>query len=78
MDIDQGFDATGAKVAFKLYRCSSVKIAGINLEGNVLAMDFTPLKAKVGEDVHVILGYNLIRKFNWVMDFKNKTWATDN
>lgn len=75
MDIDQGSDATGATIAFKLYRCNSIEIAGKKLEGNVLAMDFKPLKAKVGSDVHIILGYNVIRQMNWIMDFKNNTWA---
>jgi len=75
MNIDQGTDATGALVQFKLFRCADLKVGGISLEGNILSMDFAPLRRKIGEEVCLILGFNHIRKLNWNFDLNSNLWS---
>ncbi len=75
MDIPGGSDATGSNVFFKLYKGKGLKIQGHQLVGNVLSMNFEPLKKKLGVDVDIILGFNHIRQLNWSFDLHTKTWS---
>ena len=74
MDIPNGSDATGNSVYFKLYRMKGLDIGGHQLSGNVLVMDFAPLKNKINNEAKIILGFNHIRQLNWSFDLQNKKW----
>ena len=77
MDIPNGSDATGNSVSFKLYKTESIEIDGIKLSGNVLSMDFRPLRRKVDKEVNVILGFNYIRQLNWMFHLPDMKWSVE-
>jgi hypothetical protein len=72
-----GYDATGARVAFALYRTSAIEVDGHSLSGNVLAMDYEPLRANLTPGTRVILGTNLLKELNWDFDFKLWQFRSD-
>ena len=69
----------GARFASKIYKVKSLDLG----EGRVLrdvyaiAYDFGRLRAALGRDVSVLIGYNVIKRFNWDFDFRtpeSPTW----
>ncbi|HEY8126012.1 MAG TPA: aspartyl protease family protein [Methylocystis sp.] len=69
----------GNRIALKVYKIKSLDLG----EGRVLrdlyaiSYDFGALRAALGRDVQVLIGYNLIRKFEWDFDFRtpeSPTW----
>ncbi|HWU44591.1 MAG TPA: hypothetical protein VN132_14165 [Bdellovibrio sp.] len=74
-DIDGGTDYTGKPVTIKLYQVESITVAGVEFKNlKVLAFDFSNVRAGVGHDTHFILGYNIIRKMNWMIDLRTRRW----
>lgn len=74
MDIENGSDAAGNKIFFKLYSAENLIINGHKTKGNFLSMDFKPLRGKIGPDVNMILGFNHIRQLNWEFDLDSMKW----
>lgn len=68
----------GARIASKMYKIKSLDLG----EGRVLrdvyaiSYDFGGLRAALGRDVSVLIGYNVIRSFNWDFDFSAPEWPT--
>ena len=69
----------GNQISSKVYKIKSLDLG----EGRVLrdlyaiSYDFGALGDALGRDVHVLIGYNLIRKFEWDFDFRapdSPTW----
>ncbi len=69
----------GNQISLKVYKIKSLDLG----EGRVLrdlyaiSYDFGALGDALGPDVHVLIGYNLIRKFEWDFDFRtpeSPTW----
>jgi hypothetical protein len=65
-------EAGGRKISSKIYKIKEIDLG----EGRIvrdlyaLAYDFGPLRAILGPDAPFILGYNLVSKLNWELDFR--------
>lgn len=75
--ITNGLDATGNTVKLDLYNFDGLEVEGKILHGTIMSMDFKLLREKIGKNVKMILGTNLIRNNNWCFDRTNKTWSID-
>lgn len=73
-NIDEGLDGLGNPVAFKLYSVKNLSIGSNVFSGNVLAMDFGPLRKHFGDGTKMILGFNFLRKVNWILDLRHGNW----
>lgn len=69
----------GKRIWSKIYRIKSLDLG----EGHVLrdlyaiSYDFGALRGALGRDVHLLIGYNLIKRFDWDFDFRaadSPTW----
>jgi len=69
----------GRRISSKIYRIKSLDLG----EGHVLrdlyaiSYDFGALRAALGRNVHILIGYNLIKRFDWDFDFRapdTPTW----
>jgi len=72
-------EAGGAAFASKIYKIKALDLGdGRVLKGvYALAYDFGPLREALGPQAPFILGYNLIGRLNWTLDFtqpKAPTW----
>lgn len=47
------------------------------LRETIMSMDFKLIREKMGTEVKIILGTNLIRNNNWYFDRVEKTWSID-
>lgn len=67
-------EASGARIAARLYRINQLDLGeGHPLKGvYALAYDFGPLREALGPQVPIILGYNVLSRFNWELDFTSK------
>lgn len=67
-------EASGARISTRLYRIRQLDFgAGHSVKGvYALAYDFSPLRDALGPEAPVILGYNLLSKFDWDLDFTAK------
>jgi predicted aspartyl protease len=75
--IDNGQDALGNWVPMDLYLVDVLKIGLEDMACVLLAMDFTMLKQKIGAEVKLIVGTNLMRGRRWHFDFEAGLWAQD-
>ncbi|MBM3562998.1 MAG: hypothetical protein FJX48_07565 [Alphaproteobacteria bacterium] len=69
----------GARIASKIYRIKSLDFGDGRVLHDVYAIsyDFGGLRAALGRDVSVLIGYNVIKRFNWDFDFRtpeSPTW----
>ncbi|NRA67722.1 MAG: hypothetical protein HRU19_24790 [Pseudobacteriovorax sp.] len=72
-ELTTGIDATGNPVKMKLYKLKALSILGTKFADiSVLAFDFKPIRPYFNRDVQLILGFNLLSKKNWVLDFPNR------
>ena len=69
---DNGTDILNHRFSYDVYRSKELLIAGSMEEGNVAAAS-TPSAINDAHDG--LLGYNLIRKLNWLLDPKMRVWA---
>jgi hypothetical protein len=77
---ERGSDASGARLASKLYRIKEVDLGEGHVARDVYALvyDFGPLRTALGNRTSFILGYNLLSQFKWGLDFRKPdapTWA---
>lgn len=76
-DID-GNDGGGHKVTMKLYKIKALDIDGIRVMNEyILAFDFGTLRNYFGENTPLIVGFNIITKYNWTLDLKNRLWKVE-
>lgn len=76
-DID-GNDAGGKPIKLKLFKLKTIEINGLLLTDEVvLAFDFGDFRDYFGADVPIILGFNIITKFNWTIDLRNSLWSVE-
>ena len=75
--ITNGVDATGNAVKLNLYKFDGLQVGGKTLRGTIMSMDFKLIREKMGTEVKIILGTNLIRNNNWYFDRVEKTWSID-
>lgn len=69
----------GARIASKMYKIKSLDFGSGRVLRNLYAIsyDFGGLRAALGADVSFLIGYNVIKKFNWDFDFRtpdSPTW----
>lgn len=74
-EIDNGLDATGEPVKFKLYEFKNLKMGDFSINGRMMAMDFATVRSQVGHDIQILLGFNLIQLKTWHLDLLNFRWA---
>lgn len=71
-------EAGGKHFAARIYKIKELDLG----EGRILrdihaiAYDFGALRAVLGRETRFILGYNLVSKFNWELDFKSPNSPT--
>jgi predicted aspartyl protease len=73
-----GGDTTGANVTLAIYKARLLKV-GTSVFHNlkVLATDLSGIRAAIGENVRVAIGYNVIINHAWHFDLKNRRWSVD-
>ncbi len=69
----------GAQIASRIYKIKSLDLGEGRMLHDVYAIsyDFGGLRAALGRDVSVLIGCNVIRRFNWDFDFsapESPTW----
>ncbi len=69
----------GARIASKVYKIKSLDFGDGRMLSDVYAIsyDFGGLRAALGRDVSVLIGCNVMRRFNWDFDFRSPespTW----
>ncbi len=71
--------STGSKREVALYRAAGLQIGNVSLAGrDFVAFDLSDLRKNLGNDqVEMILGYDVISRFDWTFDWKSRTWAAD-
>ncbi|MGD9544431.1 MAG: aspartyl protease family protein [Methylocystis sp.] len=69
----------GKRISLKFYKIKSLDLGDGLVLRDIYAMsyDFGALRAALGRNVHFLIGYNLIRNFDWDLDFSqpdSPTW----
>ncbi|WP_292529170.1 hypothetical protein [Methylocystis sp.] len=69
----------GARIASKMYKIKSLDFGDGRVLRDLYAIsyDFGGLRAALGADVSILIGYNVIKRFNWDFDFRtpdSPTW----
>lgn len=68
-------DATGEKIEVSVYNLKRLLIGSHQLENlSVFATDLSTLR-KQADNSMILLGYNAIAPFNWVLDHSSKRWT---
>jgi len=65
-------EAGGKKFSSKIYRIRELDLGDGRIARDVhaLAYDFGPLRAALGKETTLILGFNLLSRFTWGLDFR--------
>ena len=72
----QGTDATGATVATPIFTMLGATVSDLELPPlRVAGVDLSGVNATIETPMDLILGYNLLRWANWLMDFPRGRWA---
>ena len=72
----QGTDATGATVATPIFTMLGATLSDLELPPlRVAGVDLSGVNATIETPMDLILGYNLLRWANWLMDFPRGRWA---
>ena len=72
----QGTDATGATVATPIFTMLGATLSDLELPPlRVAGVDLSGVNATIETPMDLILGYNLLRWANWLMDFQRGRWA---
>ncbi|MBM3577500.1 MAG: hypothetical protein FJX40_07525 [Alphaproteobacteria bacterium] len=68
----------GKRMSTPVYRIKSIDLGGGRVLHDLYAIsyDFGALRNALGRDVHFLIGYNLIRRFDWDFDFRTPTAPT--
>jgi hypothetical protein len=70
----------GKKISSKIYKMKELDLGDGRVVRDLyaLAYDFGPLRQILGPNAPFILGYNLVSKFNWELDFRTPNAPTWN
>jgi hypothetical protein len=72
----QGTDSTGAKMATPLFIMAPTIIGNHEFPPHKVAgVDLSQVNSTTEVPMDLILGYNTLRKANWLFDFPRKRWA---
>ena len=72
----QGTDATGATVATPMFTMLGAKVGDLELPPlRVAGVDLSGVNATIETPMDLILGYNMLCRANWLMDFPRRRWA---
>lgn len=72
----QGMDATGATVATPMFTMLGAKVGDLELPPlRVAGVDLSGVNATIETPMDLILGYNMLCRANWLMDFPRRRWA---
>ena len=75
-DSSRGTDATGAAQETPMFLMAATTIGGVAFPPQKVAgVDLTPVNATLEVPMDLILGYNTLRKANWLLDFPRQRWA---
>jgi hypothetical protein len=68
----------GKRMSMQVYKIKSIDLGGGRILRDLYAIsyDFGGLRAALGRNVSFLIGYNLIRKFDWDFDFRTPTAPT--
>lgn len=73
---DNVVDGSDNPLSAKVYRATELKIGSRKLKNlYVLAVDLSTIRKGVSPDLHVVLGFNAIRRLDWYMDLDRKQWS---
>ena len=72
----QGTDATGATVATPMFTMLGAKVGDLELPPlRVAGVDLSGVNATIETPMDLILGYNMLCRANWLVDFPRRRWA---
>jgi len=72
----QGTDSTGASVATPMFTMLGARVGEVALPPlRVAGVDLSAVNATIETPMDIIIGYNLMRAANWLMDFPRRRWA---
>jgi hypothetical protein len=72
----EGTDSTGTSVATLMFTMTGAVIGDLALPPlRVAGVDLAGVNATIETPMDVIIGYNLMRAANWLMDFPRRRWA---
>ena len=68
-------DGIARETITKFYRAHELKIGNLSLSDVLVAsLDLGQL-SEVSPNIHAMIGFNVISKANWYLDFPGKKWA---
>lgn len=70
-------DAKGTPIKSELFKIKKLIIADKQLTDTYVFVTDMSYLTKTIPGVRMILGYNVISKFNWRMDYQNKSWSAN-
>ena len=69
-------DATGATVATPMFTMLGATVGDIELPPlRVAGVDLSGVNATIETPMDLILGYNMLCRANWLVDFPRRRWA---
>ena len=72
----QGTDATGATVATPMFTMLGATVGNLELPPlRVAGVDLSGVNTTIETPMDLILGYNMLCRANWLMDFPRRRWA---
>ncbi len=71
-------DPTGTSVPAAIYRMKSLRLGNMEVKNATVIAYSTEVLRRTVADLYMVLGYNIIRQYNWHMDVKNKKWQVIN
>ena len=72
----QGTDSTGTSVATPMFTMRGATVGeGALAPLRVAGVDLSGVNAAIETPMDIIIGYNLMRAANWLMDFPRRRWA---
>ena len=71
----QGTDGAGKPLLVQLFRANKIDVGDQTFENlYVAAIDLSVLRRGLAENVHAVIGFNLINKADWYFDAKTRIW----
>lgn len=71
----QGTDGAGKPLLVQLFRAKRITVGNETFKNlYVAAVDLAVLRRGISENVHAVIGFNLIAKADWYFDAKTRLW----
>jgi hypothetical protein len=75
-EFNNGMDSNGNPVKMTVYLLKKITIGSKTFENTTfLAIDLSKVRAGLGSETHLILGYNIISQANWYIDTRTRSWS---